>query len=44
MIVIDLVKGDSAIAELEKTNELIYSLDRDWETLIELSRSIGSNI
>ena len=28
MIAIDLVKGDSAIAELEKTNELIYSLDQ----------------
>ena len=28
MVAIDLVRGDSAIAELEKTNELIYSLDQ----------------
>jgi hypothetical protein len=27
MVAIDLVRGDSAIAELEKTYELIYSLD-----------------
>ena len=28
MIAVDLVRGDSAIAELEKTNELVYSLDQ----------------
>ena len=28
MIAIDLTRGDSAIAELEKTYELIYSLDQ----------------
>lgn len=28
MVAIDLIRGDSAIAELEKTNELIYSLDQ----------------
>ena len=28
MIATDLVKGDSALAELEKTNELVYSLDQ----------------
>jgi len=28
MIAVDLVRGDSAIAELEKTYELIYSLDQ----------------
>lgn len=27
MVAIDLIRGDSAIAELEKTYELIYSLD-----------------